>query len=331
EERALEALEVAGVRDRELRLVRDAREEAKLPLGEDARRLRHRDQDAAEAAAVGRERRRDVLALDERLAAAEALELRRVEGERLGGRERTLGHVSREAPAEDERTLLLAVAAARTRYELAGRRLLEPQRRPRRAEDRRGAVDDAVEDLVQPLRSRKLAPELEQRLRALGLAPLGLVEARVLERDRGLAGEHLEQADVVLVELIEAELRDPDDADHARAEAQRDVDLRLLDHVRPRHLTRVLAVRRVRDEERLAGLGDAPGDPLADLAREDVHRRLLERREVAAEGDRDDVLAVDDEDAAVVVVDQRPELVRDHRPDVAHVDQPVELAAQALE
>src|SRR5204862_215818 len=154
---------------------------------------------------------------------------------------------------------------------------------PRGAEARGREGDDAVEDLRETLRARELAAELEQRLRALRLAPLGLVEPRVLERDRGLAGEHLEQAHVVLVELVQAELRDPDDADNAGAVAQRDVDLRLLDHVRPRHLARVGVVRRVADQERLADLGAVARDALAELAREDVHRRLRARREGAAE------------------------------------------------
>ena len=62
----------------------------------------------------------------------------------------------------------------------------------------------------------------------LRLSPLRLVQARVLERDRGVAGEHLEQAHVVLVELVDAELRDHDDPDHARAVAERDGDERLV-------------------------------------------------------------------------------------------------------
>src|SRR5205085_9195689 len=145
--------------------------------------LGHRDDDAAEPAAVRGEGRDDVLPLDERLAAAEALELRRVEGERLRRREGALGHVAREPPAEHARPLLLGVAAGRPRDELAGRGILEPDRGPARAEDRGRELDDAVEDLVEALRARELAPELEQRLRALSLAPLGLVEARGLERD----------------------------------------------------------------------------------------------------------------------------------------------------
>ena len=67
-----------------------------------------------------------------------------------------------------------------------------------------------------PSRARELAAELEQRGCALRLATRGLVQARVLERDRRVTGEYLQQADVVLVELVEPELREDDDADDAR-------------------------------------------------------------------------------------------------------------------
>ena len=52
----------------------------------------------------------------------------------------------------------------------------------------------SASDAVEALGAGELAAELEQRVRALRLAALSLVETRVLERDRGVAGEHLEQA-----------------------------------------------------------------------------------------------------------------------------------------
>ena len=54
------------------------------------------------------------------------------------------------------------------------------------------------------------------------------------------------------------------------------------------------------------------------------------RGENAAEGDRNDLVAVDDRDAAVVVIDQASELVCDRRTDLADVVEPVELAREAL-
>ena len=101
--------------------------------------------------------------------------------------------------------------------EVAARHILQPDRDPWRAEGMRGEVDDAVEDVVHALHGRNLAAEVEERVgdpeRFLGelrLLALGLVEARVLERDRGVAGEHLEEPDVVFVELAHAELGDHD-------------------------------------------------------------------------------------------------------------------------
>ena len=130
-------------------------------------------------------------------------------------------------------------------------------------------------DLVEALGSRELAAELEQRGRALGLAPRGLVEAGVLERDGGVAGEHLEQADVVLVELVEAELRDHDHADDARPVGQRHDDQRLLDQRPCRGCTRAnsqLAASPISSDSPVCG--DAARDALADLAREDLERLL---------------------------------------------------------
>ena len=146
-----------------------------------------------------------------------------------------------------------------------------------------------------------------------------------------MTGEHLQQPDVVLVELVQAELRDHDDADDPSAERERDDDLRLVDRVGAGQDARELAVGRVPDQERLACFGDTPRDSLADLADEDFHRLTRLARELPDERDRDHVVSFDEGDAAVVVVDQRPQLGRDHVPDLAHVVEPVQLPAQALQ
>ena len=78
--------------------------------------------------------------------------------------------------------------------EVAGRRVLQQERGARAGEDPQ--ADPATTrwaTSAEPLGSGELAPELEQRGRALGLAPLRLVQASVLERDRRVSGEHLEQ------------------------------------------------------------------------------------------------------------------------------------------
>ena len=82
----------------------------------------------------------------------------------------------------------------------------------------------------------------------IGLQPQALVQAGVLERDRRVAGEHLEQPQVALVELADAELRQEDDAGDAGAVAERHGDHRLVHLLRARDLDRELAVERVRDQ-----------------------------------------------------------------------------------
>ena len=216
--------------------------------------------------------------------------------------------------------------------------LLDPQRGALGAEHARRHLDAAAEHVLRRLRRRELAARLEQRvrdlsrlLRGLGLEALLLVEARVLERDRCLAGEHLEQADVVLVELVHAELRDHDHAGDARAVAERHHRQRLLELVGAGDPDRELALERIRHEQRLARLGDATGDAHADLRRVRVRRVADARAVVADERDRAQLVAVAQGDAAVVVVDQEPQLGRDRRADLLDVVQPVELAGERLQ
>ena len=73
-------------------------------------------------------------------------------------------------------------------------------------------------------------------------------------------------------------------------------------------------------------------DTAADLRRQELDR--IARRvgdEIAAEGDRNEVVLVAEEDAAVVVVDEEPELVRDREPDLLDVVEARELPGQALQ
>ena len=85
-------------------------------------------------------------------------------------------------------------------------------------------------------------------------------------------------------------------------------------------------------EQRLAQLRAAAGDALADLRPQQLERQRRDLGgELAAERDRDEVVPVDDEHAAVVVIDQRAELGGDLVADLAHVVQPVQLPAQALQ
>src|SRR4029077_4478582 len=95
----------------------------------------------------------------------------------------------------------------------------------------------------------------------------------------------------------------------ARPIAERDGEQRLLDRLGPLDLPAELAVRGVGDDDRLAQLGAAARDPHAAWGAEQGEREGLRRgRQLAEEGDRDELVAVGDEDTAVVVVDERPEL-----------------------
>ena len=177
--------------------------------------------------------------------------------------------------------------------------LLEPERGVRRAEQLRGALDDPLEHPLEALGRGEVTAELEQR-RALRLrrrAP-----RRAFSIDAAVSGEHLEPQ-VVLVELVEAELGDDDRADDARAVVERDGE------DRPRSgsafdLDRELALGGVAEEERLTGLDDAP-DPLAHTGSQHLGRaaagrgQLPGRRSASAPRRRG-------RRCAVVVVDQEP-------------------------
>ncbi len=191
---------------------------------------------------------------------------------------------------------------------------------------------DTLRDFRDLLGACDVAPESEQGVRALGLAPLGLVQAGVLECDGRVPCEHLEHAQVVGVELVEPELGDDDHAVDARAELERNREHRLLDLGRTRDLLRELAVCGVADDERLAGLGNAAGDAATDDGRLQLGRSAgIDGGQVATKGDGQEVVPVADEHAAVVVVDEESQLVGDREPDPLDVVQPRQLPGQALE
>ena len=209
---------------------------------------------------------------------------------------------------------------------------LEPDRRARRAEKRGGQLGDSLQDVVEARGRRELAAELEQRGRALRFAPRRLVQAGVLHRDGGVTGQYLEQPHVVLVELVEAELGHDDDAGDAGPVPEGDSDERLLDHRRPFDAVAELAVGGVADEQRFGARGALAGDADADADAEELERqRARVRAECAAERDRDEIVAVDDEHTAVVVIDQRAQLDGDLVADLVHIRQPVQLSGQALQ
>ena len=182
DERLLEPFVVARVRDRELRLVREAAEQAQLALAEVVGGKR--GDDAADAA-VHLDRRDRVRGAGLEWVAFDPRPFRRAEHEGAGvERQPRLPGV--EAARLHARTLLRRVAVQLARREPAVG-VLEPDRRPRRREQVGGQLDDALQDVVEGRGRGELPAELEQRRRALRVAPCRLVEARVLDRDRGVA------------------------------------------------------------------------------------------------------------------------------------------------
>ena len=187
----------------------------------------------------------------------------------------------------------------------------QPERRAPHFEDACRTLRDAHGDAVDLRAGRELARQLEQRLGALRLPALGLVELGVDERDRRVPGQHLEEAEVVRVELVEAELREHQDPDDVGAVSQRHGEQGLLDLRRPFDVVPDAAVRRVAGQERGAGRGHVARHADADLDRQHVEHRARRLGQRAAEGDGPQVVTVAQEDAAVVVIDQQPQLVCD--------------------
>ena len=267
DERPLEPLVARGIGDRELRLLREAAEQRELALAEVVP-LDERDE--AACAAVDVERRDRVAAAGRRRRLADQ-RLVVVEARRRTGRGSTSQGVDRQGCAASfcGRLRRMSVLGLQS---LSSTVRLEVEGRVAAAEDLRGELGDPRRDVVELDERRELPAELEQRRRALGLAPRRLVQARVLDCDRRVAGEHLQQPHVVLVELVQPELRDDDHADDAASVAKRHREQRLLDRVGAFDQLPELAVRGVGDDDRLAELGAAAGDSFADALAEDVER-----------------------------------------------------------
>ena len=199
-------------------------------------------------------------------------------------------------------------------------------------ENARCARGRTLGDVGDARRLGELAREREKRFRPFRLASLRFVQARVLECHRRVSGHDLEQPEIVRVELIQAELRDHDDAGHARAVLQRHCEERLLDLGGALDLLSELVLCCVPDQQRDPGLGDAAGDPAPDVGREELRRVARYRTgQVAAERDEHEIVVVAKEHAAVVVIDEEPELVGDREPDLRDVVEARQLPGEALE
>ena len=185
EERVLEALEAASVGDRELGLVGDAREQphacARRRVDRPGRRRRRCSRSGPASSLRG------AMATG----ASPSSELRpgsTVEIVRKGSRRR-----GARAPAScGKRSPAAALRHRRGRRgaqpEVLAGGVLQPHRGPRRAEQPRGQLDDALEHLVERLGGRELAAELEQRVgdleRFLGASPPRSAPPRRAARSR---------------------------------------------------------------------------------------------------------------------------------------------------
>ena len=226
----------------------------------------HRDP-ARDAVTLGERRGRDRLQR-RRLDAPEepVVELLRRHQERhLAAADELLGGLRGHARVRDLGARgLLQVAVGRSALEVPFGRVLEPQRALVGLEQARDRRDGGVHDRLQRSGGRELVGELEPCLRVLGLPVQALVQPRVLERRGRVAGQHLEQPHVVLVEPADTELRQEDDAVDTRPVAERHGDDGLVDRLRTGHELAELAVLGVREQEGAPRLGDAAGDAEAD-------------------------------------------------------------------
>ena len=162
---------------------------------------------------------------------------------------------------------------------------------------------------------------------------LFLEQAGVLESHGRAGREGLQQADVLLVELADAELRQHDHADHPLAVEHGDAEQRFVEVGRSGDQDSVGVVVCVRGVPGLPGLGDMPGQPVPDLGDQGLERLPLVGGQLAAKGDREKgfAVAVQNEYSAVVVVDQLAQLGGDGAADLPHVVQPIELRREPLQ
>src|SRR5205807_9479756 len=122
-----------------------------------------------------------------------------------------------------------------------------------------------------------------------------------------------------------------DHAGDARAVAERHGEERLVHDVGPGDDLSVVAVARIADEVRLALLCRTAGDAVAEAAGQVLEPETAVLAAVASESDRPQLLALEDVDAAVVVVDELPQLVGHRGPDLRQLVEAVELPAEPLQ
>ena len=129
----------------------------------------------------------------------------------------------------------------------------------------RHGVDRLLQDVLDRMELRQRLRESQQRGRGLGGLAFGLEEFGVLEGDRGVGRQDLEEPLVLLVELPVAEHRERDHAQQFVADGHRHGEHRLQDVVGAGDLDRERHLAGIGGDERVSGLRDVSGDALADL------------------------------------------------------------------
>ncbi len=204
-------------------------------------------------------------------------------------------------------------------------------------------VAQPIRDLVQH------RPRVEGRQDRLGdleqlalVAELALEDGRLLAQalgrvgvDEGLgreAGVDLEEAKVVVAELVQPELREDQDSQDLIVERHRREQHRLVEVVlRARDGLGPWVGRRVAEVLGHAVRRDPAGDPDPDPDPELLRRLVDVLADLAAEGDRHQVVTDDPVDPDVVIVDELTQLGGDRQPDLALDGQPVQPTPELLD
>src|SRR5439155_11344340 len=185
DERVLEALEAAGTLQRDRRLVGEAAQQAEQLLGAVLadRRLAH-DEETVDGVVCAKRSQSEVGPREAARKGHGLVGVARLEHERLDprtdGRANGFG-AELDVEHRPEVDLLVVVRVSRD-PEIAPY-VWEPQRALLRKQPR-SRLHRLLSDLLGYAGLGNRAGELEERLEVVGLTPLGLVEARVLERDR---------------------------------------------------------------------------------------------------------------------------------------------------
>ena len=189
------------------------------------------------------------------------------------------------------------------------------------------AVDQPVDrgrqhrgDAVDACLQRQRGAQLEQRLRHLHRLGLAAVQPHPLAGGGGLGGDHLEQAQIVVVEPGQPLLAEHDHAHRAAIGRHRRHQHRLVDRIGAGDLDRVGHIVGVVDALGAALGKDGAGDSLADLADQVLGVLVLVQLADAVERDRLERPPVlgNHVEPARVVIDQRAQLADHDLADLGH-------------